>query len=155
MGGVPPDGAAGAAQGSAGMRRFWLALVVLSTLLFAPGRSARADLPVPVVLIPGWHGDAGSFDRMVPALEAAGRTVLDFDPDRPGPQGLTYAPAGDGQHIPDVAVGVVGPAVEDALARAGYPRDGAVDIVGYSMGGLVARYLVEQAGWAGRVGTLV
>ena len=134
------------------MRRLWLVLVVLSTLLIAP---ARAAPPVPVVLIPGWHGDAASFDRMVPALEAAGLTVLDFDPVRPGSQALTYAPTGDGQHIPDVAVGIVGPAVEDALVRAGYPRDGAVDIVGYSMGGLVARYLVEKAGWAGRVGTLV
>jgi hypothetical protein len=137
------------------MRRFWLALVVLSTLLIAPSGTARAAPAVPVVLIPGWRGDAASFDRMVPALEAAGLAVLDFDPTRPGAQALTYGPTGEGQHIPDVAVGVVGPAVEDALVRAGYPRGGAVDIVGYSMGGLVARYLVEKAGWAGRVGTLV
>lgn len=137
------------------MRRVWLALVVLSALLFAPGRPARADLPVPVVLIPGWHGDAASFGRMIPALQAAGLTVLDFDPGSPGPQALSYAPTGDGQHIPDLAGAVVRPAIEAALARAGYPPGAPVDMVGYSMGGLVARYLIEKAGWAGRVGTLV
>src|SRR4051794_14495273 len=103
------------------MRRVWLAIVVLSALLLGPGRAARADLPVPVVLVPGWHGDAASFDRMIPALQAAGLTVLDFDPGRAGPQALTYAPTGDGQHIPDLAVDVVRPAIEGALARAGYP----------------------------------
>src|SRR5919198_3550560 len=136
-------------------RRLALAVVALTVVLVAPGRSARADRPVPVVLIPGWHGDPASFDRMIPALEAAGLTVLDFDPSRPGSQALAYAPTADGQHIPDVAAGVVRPAIEAALVRAGYPPGAAVDIVGYSMGGLVARYLIEKAGWAGRVGTLV
>jgi pimeloyl-ACP methyl ester carboxylesterase len=138
------------------MRRIVLALVVLAALLCAPGYRARAaDRPVPVVLIPGWHGDPASFDRMIPALERAGLTILDFDPGRPGPQALGYAPTADGQHIPDVAGGVVAPAVDAALARAGYPAGAPVDIVGYSMGGLVARYLIEKAGWAARVGTLV
>jgi hypothetical protein len=140
------------------MRRCGRALVVLAALLpvvVAPVGSARADLPVPVVLIPGWHGDPGAFDRMIPVLEAAGLTVLDFDASRPGRQALPYAPAAHGQHIPDLATGVVGPAVEGALARAGYPPSAAVDVVGYSMGGLVARYLIEKAGWAGRVDTLV
>ena len=140
------------------MRRCGRALVVLAALLpvvVAPVGSARADLPVPVVLIPGWHGDPGAFDRMIPVLEAAGLTVLDFDASRPGRQALPYAPAAHGQDIPDLATGAVGPAVEAALARAGYPPSAAVDVVGYSMGGLVARYLIEKAGWAGRVNTLV
>jgi pimeloyl-ACP methyl ester carboxylesterase len=136
-------------------------LVSLATLFVVPGVAARAAPPPPVVLIPGWHGDASSFDRMIPALEAAGMTVLDFDPARPGAQALAYAPTADGQHIPDVAARVVQPAVEAALARAGYPAEAAVDVVGYSMGGLIARWLIEhpggevEPGWAGRVGTLV
>ena len=146
------------------MRRCGLALVVLAALLplgVVSGVSARADLPVPVVLIPGWHGEPDSFDAMVPALEAAGLTVLDFDGARPGRQALAYAPTADGQHIPDVAADVVEPAIEAALARAGYPPGAPVHVVGYSMGGLVARWLIEHpggrvaAGWAERVGTLV
>jgi pimeloyl-ACP methyl ester carboxylesterase len=135
------------------MRRLGMALVVLAAFLVAPG--ARAERPVPVVLIPGWHGDPAAFDRMIPALEAAGLTVLDFDPSRPGRQAMAYAPTADGQHIPGVAAQVVSPAIEAALARAGYPSGAAVNVVGYSMGGLVARYLVEKAGWAARVETLV
>lgn len=135
-------------------RRVALAITVLVALFLAPVGPVRADLPVPVVLIPGWHGDPAAFDRMVPALEAAGLAVLDFDPSRPGAQALAYAPMADGQHIPDLAVAVVAPAVERALARAGYPSAAAVDIIGYSMGGLVARYLIEKSGWAKRVGTL-
>src|SRR5438045_5985300 len=135
------------------MKRILLATALVAALVSPVG--ARADPPVPVVLVPGWHGDASSFDPMIPALKAAGLTVLDFDPARPGAQALTYAPAADGQHIPDVATSVVAPAVEAALVRAGYPKDAAVDIVGYSMGGLAARYLIEKTGWAGRVGTLV
>ena len=135
------------------MRRFLLASVlVLAALLPA---AARAEPPVPVVLIPGWHGAPGSFDRMIPALEGAGLTVLDFDPGRAGAQALAYAPSADGQHIPDVATTVVRPAIDAALVRAGYPPGAEVDVVGYSMGGLVARSLIEQAGWANRVRTLV
>ncbi|HET9772633.1 MAG TPA: alpha/beta fold hydrolase [Acidimicrobiia bacterium] len=136
------------------MRRILLGMALVAAALVAP-MGVRADPGVPVVLIPGWHGDPASFDRLIPALRAAGIEVLDFDPARPGPQALSYAPTGDGQHIPDVAARVVAPAVEAALARAGRPRGAPVDVVGYSMGGLVARHLVERAGWADRVGTLV
>ena len=136
-------------------QRLALAVVVLTVVLVAPDGAVRAALPVPVVLIPGWHGEPAAFDRMIPALEAAGLTVLDFDASRPGRQAMTYAPTADGQHIPDVAAHVVRPVIDAALARAGYPPGAAVDIVGYSMGGLVARYLVEKAGWAQRVNTLV
>ena len=93
-------------------RRVALAITVLVALFLAPVVPVRADLPVPVVLIPGWHGDPAAFDRMVPALEAAGLSVLDFDPSRPGAQALAYAPTTAGQHIPDVAVAVVAPAID-------------------------------------------
>jgi hypothetical protein len=67
---------------------------------------------------------------------------------------LSYAPTADGQHIPDLAARVVQPAIEAALARAGYAQGAPVDIVGYSMGGLVARFLIEKAGWGDRVRAL-
>jgi triacylglycerol lipase len=136
-------------------RRRAFALTVVTAVLLAPIGPVRAELPAPVVLIPGWHGNPASFDQMIPALQGAGLTVLDFDPDRPGPQAMAYAPSADRQHIPEVATEVVQPAIDAALARAGYPPGTAVDVVGYSMGGLVARYLIEKAGWAPRIGTLV
>jgi triacylglycerol lipase len=100
---------------------------------------------VPVVLIPGGHADPATFDRMIPALRSAGLDAI----------AVGYRPSADGQHIPDVATTVVGPAIGAALVRHGYPEDGPVDIVGYSVGGLVARSLVEKAGWAERVRNLV
>jgi triacylglycerol esterase/lipase EstA (alpha/beta hydrolase family) len=136
-------------------QRIALALAVVAALFFAPDSGARADPAVPVVLIPGWHGDGGSFDRMIPALEVAGLTVVDFDAGRPGRQALSFAPSADDQHIPEIATAVVGPAVVAALTQAGVRLGAPIDIVGYSMGGLVARYLVERAGWAGRVRNLV
>jgi hypothetical protein len=82
---------------------------------------------------------------MVPALERAGLRAV----------AVGYSPSADGQHIPEVASAVVGPAIEAALVRLGYPAGSPVDIVGYSMGGLVARSLIEKAGWAPRVRNLV
>ncbi|HVW31261.1 MAG TPA: alpha/beta fold hydrolase [Acidimicrobiia bacterium] len=128
------------------MRRILLVLALACAALGpATARARAADRPVPVVLLPGWHGDPVSFDRMIPALGAAGLTAL----------AVGYAPDADGEHIPDLATRVVAPAIEAALARAGYPAAGPIDVVGYSMGGLVARYLIERAGWAPRVRTLV
>ncbi len=120
-------------------------LAVASVLVSANGVFAEPERQ-PVVLIPGWHGGASSFDRMIPILEAAGLTVLDFDPARPGAQALSYAPDADGQHISYVAGKIVQPQIDAALARAGFPRDARIDVVGFSMGGLVARFLLEQPG---------
>jgi hypothetical protein len=135
------------------MRRVLLGMALVAALVAPVG--VRADSAVPVVLLPGWHGDPASFGRMIPALGAAGLDVLDFDPGRPGPQALAYAPRAGDQHIPDVAAGVVAPAVEAALGRAGHRPGARIHLVGFSMGGLIARHLVEKAGWAGRVETLV
>ena len=141
------------------MRRILLVMALAAALVAPVG--AKADPAVPIVLIPGWHGEAASFDRMIPALQAAGLTVLDFDAGRPGAQALSYAPAADGQHIPDLSARVVQPAIEAALARAGYGPEALVDVVGYSMGGLIARHLIEhpggavKTGWAARLRTVV
>ena len=126
------------------MRRVLLA-VALACAALVPVTARAADRPIPVVLLPGWHGDPHSFDRMIPTLQAAGIPAIT----------VGYAPSADGQHIPELASTVVGPAIGAALAAAGYPKDGPIDLVGYSMGGLVARYLIEKDGWAPRVHTLV
>jgi hypothetical protein len=128
------------------MRRVVLIVVVLGAVFVPIVRSGAAPGPNPVILIPGWHGNPASFGTMIPVLESAGIPVLDFDPGRPGAQALSYAPTADGQHIPYIAGKIVGDAIEAALARAGYGPDQHVDMVGYSMGGLVARFLIEQPG---------
>ena len=126
------------------MRRAVLVVVALAAVLVPV--PSRADPVQPVVLIPGWHGGAASFNTMIPVLEAAGLPVLDFDPARPGTQALAYAPDGEGQHISYVAGRIVEEQITTALARAGYPGDTPVDVVAFSMGGLVARFLLEHPG---------
>ncbi|MGH9039154.1 MAG: esterase/lipase family protein, partial [Acidimicrobiia bacterium] len=126
------------------MRRAVLvAVAVMAVLVPVP---SRADPVQPVVLIPGWHGGADAFDTMIPILEAAGVPVLDFDPEHAGTQALGYAPTGDGQHISYLAGHVVEKKITAALDRAGYPPDTRIDVVGFSMGGLVARFLIEHPG---------
>jgi len=101
----------------------------------------------PVVLLHGWTGSGQSWSAMIPKLQAQGLTVLDFDPAAPGVQALTYAPSESGQHVSYLAGKVVQPAIERALAAAGYdPATQKVDIVSHSMGGLIARFLIEQPG---------
>jgi len=110
--------------------------------------AARAhEAAYPVVLIPGWHGQGGGFNEMIPKLQAQGFTVLDFDPVAAGVQAMSYAPTAAGQHIPYVAGKVVEEKIKTALTANGY--DAAtqkVDVVAHSMGGLVARFLVEKPG---------
>jgi hypothetical protein len=121
-------------------------LVVLALAAVVVPVPSRADPIQPVVLIPGWHGGASSFETMIPVLESAGLPVLDFDPTRPGAQAMSYAPTGDDQHMSYVAGHIVEEQITAALARAGYPDDTRIDVVGFSMGGLVARFLVEHPG---------
>src|SRR2546421_2021077 len=127
------------------MRRVVLVVAVLSGVLPPTADSLAEPGRDPVVLIPGWHGGASSFDRMIPVLEAAGIPVLDFDPARSGSQAMSFTPTADGQHISFIA-GIVEKQIQDALARAGYHPNQHVDIVGYSMGGLLARFLIEHPG---------
>lgn len=127
------------------MRRAVLVAVGAVAAVLVPVASG-ADPVQPVVLIPGWHGGAPAFDTMIPVLEAAGLPVLDFDPTQPGTQAMTYAPTGDDQHIPYLAGHIVDDLITAALARAGYPDGTRIDVVGFSMGGLVARFLMEHPG---------
>jgi hypothetical protein len=100
----------------------------------------------PVVLIPGWHGAASTFNEMIPKLQAQGLTVLDFDSVAPGTQAMGYAPTAAGQHISYVAGKVVEEKIQAALVANGYPTTQNIDIVAHSMGGLVSRFLIEQPG---------
>ncbi len=127
-----------------------IAAALIAAVGFAPTASAggrSVATPEPVVLIPGWHGKGGGFTEVISALESAGFTVLDFDPATPGTQALNYGPNGDGQHISYLAGHVVEEQILAALSSAGYDADTQrVDIVAHSMGGLVARFLIEQPG---------
>ncbi|HUR68605.1 MAG TPA: hypothetical protein VM370_05105 [Candidatus Thermoplasmatota archaeon] len=122
-----------------------IALVVTS-VVFLPAPADAGDGNYPIVLIPGWHGNADTFREMIPKLVAQGFTVLDFDSATPGIQAMGYAPTAAGQHIPYVAGMIVEEKIQAALAAAGYPSTQKVDIVAHSMGGLVARFLIEKPG---------
>ncbi|MET0448545.1 MAG: hypothetical protein ABW004_09055 [Aeromicrobium sp.] len=111
----------------------------------------------PVVEVAGLGSDGSGFAKLTAELQGDGVTVLDFDPDEAGVQPLTYRPPA-GQDIPELADETVAPALRAALSRAGMdPDTQVVDVVAHSMGGLVMRYLVEQASdsWASRVDDLV
>ena len=101
----------------------------------------------PIVLIPGWHGAASTFDEMIPKLQAQGFTVIDFDPAKPGTQAMGYSPTATGQHISYIAGKVVQQRIKSALQSNGYdPNTQKIDVVAHSMGGLVSRFLVEHPG---------
>ncbi|HVF73651.1 MAG TPA: hypothetical protein VM938_01275 [Acidimicrobiales bacterium] len=111
-----------------------------------PPPAAAHTANYPIVLIPGWHGAASTFNEMIPKLQAQGLTVLDFDSATPGTQALGYAPTAAGQHISYVAGKVVEEKIQAALAANGYAATQNIDIVAHSMGGLVSRFLIEQPG---------
>jgi pimeloyl-ACP methyl ester carboxylesterase len=122
-----------------------LLLLAIAPSLTAPAKAGTANYPV--VLIPGWHGSASTFDEMIPKLQAQGLTVLDFDAATPGVQAMSYAPTAAGQHISYVAGKIVQQQIKAALTANGYdPINQKIDIVAHSMGGLVARFLIEKPG---------
>ncbi|MDQ1446611.1 MAG: hypothetical protein QOI20_3075 [Acidimicrobiaceae bacterium] len=133
------------------MRRFLRAVLGAALLLgVAPSLTAPAQAHegnYPIVLIPGWHGSAATFTEMIPKLQAQGFTVLDFDSATPGVQAMSYAPTAAGQHISYVAGKIVQQKIKAALTANGYDANTQkVDIVAHSMGGLVARFLLEKPG---------
>ena len=76
-------------------------------------------------------------------------TVLDFDASRSGVQPLTWAPSTGSEHLPQIAVRTIQPAILAALSRAGLdPAHQVVDVVAHSAGGLLARFLIEHPGEA-------
>ncbi|MGI8809761.1 MAG: esterase/lipase family protein [Acidimicrobiales bacterium] len=128
----------------------------------AVGAAGMGEGRHPVVLIAGVMSRGAGFARLTAALQRKGTPVLDFDPAAPGTQPFTLAPVAADQHIGDVAATMLQPAVEAALRRAGYDQERQhVDVVAHSVGGLLARFLVERPGgpvdptWAARVDDLV
>lgn len=120
--------------------------LMLSVVAFLPAPSQALEGNYPIVLIPGWHGNADTFREMIPKLTAQGFTVIDFDSSTPGIQAMGYAPTAGGQHIPYVAGKIVEEKIQAALAANGFPSTQKIDIIAHSMGGLVSRFLIEKPG---------
>ena len=92
-------------------------------------RPAPAPRGVPVFVVPGYGGDAGSVSTLVSALRSAGRDVRVVVPPENG-----RAPVADG-------AATLGRAVRSSRAAR-------VDVVGFSAGGVVARLWVADGGAA-------
>lgn len=121
-----------------------LVLALLLSAVLVPLRATAGTAKYPIVLIHGWTGSASSWSSMIPKLQAQGFTVLDFNTSTAGTQALSYTPTA-GQHIPAIAKQVQDK-IQAALVANGYPATQPVDIVAHSMGGLVARFLIEHPG---------
>ena len=121
-----------------------LALALLLAAVLVPLRATAGTAKLPIVLIHGWTGSASSWSSMIPKLQAQGFTVLDFNTSAAGTQALSYTPT-SGQHIPAIAKQVQDK-IQSALVANGYAATQPVDIVAHSMGGLVARFLIEHPG---------
>lgn len=109
----------------------------LTTVLVAERSSGGTVQPAaqeplgPVLLVPGYGGGRGALQGLADRLAAAGRdaTVIELP--------------GDGTGDLNASADALDAAVTAALERTGAP---AVDVVGYSAGGLVARLWVADGG---------
>ena len=122
-----------------------LTLEATDAIGLSASTSATFTARRPVVLIHGYMGDADTWDGMRQSLLGEGFPVLDFDASQAGVQAMAYDSIVDGG-IAVVAVSEVAPRIEAALTRGGYAKNQPVDVVAHSMGGLVTRWLVEEAG---------
>ncbi|WP_078901500.1 esterase/lipase family protein [Actinacidiphila yeochonensis] len=94
----------------------------------------------PVLLLHGFVDNRSAFALLRRSLRRHGWDRV---------QALNYSPlTGDIRN----AAAMLGPHIEQVCAQSGHPR---VDIVGHSLGGLVARYYVQRLGGDARVRTLV
>jgi len=125
------------------------ALVTVAVVVVAAVVVLTRDEPVatadqaelgPVLLIPGYGGNTDSLQTLADQLETEGRAVEVVD-----------AP-GDGRgDLREQAENLAG-AVDDALSASGSPT---VDLVGYSAGGVVARWYVKELDGAASVRRVV
>ena len=141
-----------------------VAALLVARQLLAPWTELRTDVGAegvgagtfPVVEVAGLGSRGGGFASLTSSLLAKGVPVLDFDAGEEGVQPLLYEPDDPDLGIAGLADSTVAPAIDEALARAGFDPDTHVDVVAHSTGGLAMRHLVEQVpGWAERVDDLV
>src|ERR1051325_6627079 len=126
------------------MRARALVVAFVVTVAITPlvGRAHEGNFPI--LLVHGWTGTGGSFDEMIPKLQAQGLTVLDCDQSKAGTQALTYAPTASSQHISYIAGKILQPKIDSCLTANGYSTTQKIDVAGHSMGGLTARFLIED-----------
>ncbi len=93
----------------------------------------------PVILLHGLYDRARLFRHLAARLAADGRTAHAFD----------FVPNNGHARLEDLA------RQASDYIDARYPRSQPVDIVGFSMGGIVARYYVQRLGGLERTGHLI
>ena len=104
-------------------------LTVIVRSVRGSGDAAPQDQPGPVLLVPGYGGNADSLAPLEIALRAAGRQVVVVTPEGDGTGDLRA----QADHLGEVAA--------STLDRTGAPS---VDVIGYSAGGVVARLWVRD-----------
>ncbi len=117
----------------------WIALTGTAFVVIGCGGDARCDRP-PVLMLHGYGGGAATFDRLIEALVGDGWTRQDLA-------------------APDLPEGVSierwGSLAAAGAARMHARRDCRVAIVGYSMGGLAARWAAGPGGEAPNLRTVI
>ena len=114
------------------MLRRYLQLIC-AVLLLAPAAATAGSSQAPAVLIHGFDGGPEDFRGTAAVLASRG-----FDPLL-----LEWQPA-SAEGVMQVAHGVIEPAIEALLEEAGYGPDSSFHLLGHSLGGLLARVLLEQ-----------
>lgn len=132
------------------MGRWWTALLTFACLVSAPAvhaapasinrvpapataRKVPSPAPVPVLLVHGIDDTGAIFHKMVPTLIASGRQRVDT---------IDLAPNNGDVSLRELAA-QVGRRIE-AIRRE--TRAERVDLVGFSLGGMVSRYYVQKLG---------
>lgn len=112
-----------------------VAVVAATVALLRAGDGPQVDqaTPGPVVVVPGYGGDAASVEPVRRLLAEAGREVAVVDT------------PGDGTGDLREQAQVLADVVDEVLGETGAPS---VDVVGYSAGGVVARWYVRELGGA-------
>jgi triacylglycerol lipase len=120
------------------------ALLAVRSMRGTPSASAPAEVPQdqpgPVLLVPGYGGSVSELNRLAAALRSQGKDVT-----------VVRLP-GNGLGDLRVQARTLAAAATAARARTGAPS---VDVVGYSAGGVVARYWVQDLGGHGQTRRLV